>query len=92
MLFGLPLLYHIFVEDRNTLLANENAMSLGDWLPEISVLCVMMSLLLICFAMKKRDFAAERANSDDQQTIDILINNEEPAAAPAEDGETTGDT
>ena len=52
----------------------------------------MMSLLLICFAMKKRDFAAERANSDDQQTIDILINNEEPAAAPAEDGETTGDT
>ena len=90
-LFGLPLLYHIFVEDRNTLLANENAMSLGDWLPEISVLCVMMSLLLICFAMKKRDFAAERAISDEQQTIDILINNEEPAAAAPEDGETTGD-
>ena len=90
-LFGLPLLYHIFVEDRNTLLANENAMSLGDWLPEISVLCVMMSLLLICFAMKKRDFAAERASSDEQQTIDILINNEEPAAVAPEDGETTGD-
>ena len=51
----------------------------------------MMSLLLICFAMKKRDFAAEKASSDDQQTIDILINNEEPVAAPAEDGETTGD-
>ena len=91
-LFGLPLLYHIFVEDRNTLLANENAMSLGDWLPEISVLCVMMSLLLICFAMKKRDFVAETAGSDEQQAIDILIDNEEPAGATTEGDKTTGDT
>lgn len=56
-LFGLPFLYHILVEDRNTLLANEKAMSLAEWLPEISVLCIMLALLLITFAMKKRDFS-----------------------------------
>lgn len=91
-LFGLPFLYHIFVEDRNTLLANENAMSLGEWLPEISVLCIMLSMFLICFAMKKRDFAAERASSEEQQTIDILMETEEPAASAPEDDKTTGET
>lgn len=88
-LFGLPLLYHIFVDDLSTLRADENAMSLGEWLPEISVLCIMLSLLLICFAMKKRDFAAERASSEEQQTIDILMENEEPADGKPEDDKTT---
>lgn len=91
-LFGLPLLYHIFVDDLSTLRADENAMSLGEWLPEISVLCIMLSLLLICFAMKKRDFAAERASSEEQQTIDILMENEEPADGKPEDDKTTGET
>lgn len=90
-LFGLPLLYHIFVDDISTLRADENAMSLGEWLPEISVLCIMLSLLLICFAMKKRDFAAERASSEEQQTIDILMENEEPADGKPEDDKTTGE-
>lgn len=53
-LFGLPLLYHIFIEDRNTLLANENAMSIGEWLPEFSVLCIMAALFFITFAMKRK--------------------------------------
>lgn len=91
-LFGLPLLYHIFVNDLSTLRADENAMSLGEWLPEISVLCIMLSLLLICFAMKKCDFAAERASSEEQQTIDILMENEEPADGKPEDDKTTGET
>lgn len=90
-LFGLPLLYHIFVDDLSTLRADENAMSLGEWLPEISVLCIMLSLLIICFAMKKRDFAAERASSEEQQTIDILMENEEPADGKPEDDKTTGE-
>ena len=91
-LFGLPLLYHIFVDDLSTLRADENAMSLGEWLPEISVLCIMLSLLLICFAMKKRDFAAERASSEEQQTIDILMENEEPADGKPEYDKTTGES
>ena len=77
-LFGLPFVYHILVEDRNTFLANENAMSLAEWLPEISVLCIMAALLCTCFAMKRRDFAAEKAGSAEQQTIDLLVSNEEP--------------
>ena len=66
-------------------------MSLGEGLPEISVRCIMLSLLLICFAMKKRDFAAERASSEEQQTIDILMENEEPADGKPEDDKTTGE-
>lgn len=77
-LFGLPFLYHILVEDRNTLLANENAMSLAEWLPEISVLCIMLALLLITFAMKKRDFSKPATEPDEQEIIDILMQNEEP--------------
>ena len=83
-LFGLPFLYHILVEDRNTLLANENAMSLAEWLPEISVLCIMLALLFITFAMKKRDFSKPAVEPDEQEIIDILMQNEEPA----ENGET----
>lgn len=77
-LFGLPFVYHILVEDRNTLLANEHAMSLAEWLPEISVLCIMLALLLITFAMKKRDFSKPAAEPDEQEIIDILMENEEP--------------
>ena len=89
-LFGLPFVYHILVEDRNTFLANENAMSLAEWLPEISVLCIMLALLLITFAMKKRDFS--KPEPDEQEIIDILVQNEDPVPdkepAPEEKRET----
>ena len=83
-LFGLPFLYHILVEDRNTLLANEKAMSLAEWLPEISVLCIMLALLLITFAMKKRDFS--KPATEPSEIIDILMQNEDPV--PNENKET----
>ena len=85
-LFGLPFLYHILVEDRNTLLANEKAMSLADWLPEISVLCIMLALLLITFAMKMRDFSKPATEPSEQEIIDILMQNEDPV--PNENKET----
>ena len=53
---GLPFLFRVFVNDRNTILANENAMSLNDWLPELSVLCILLALFFIVFAMKKKEF------------------------------------
>ena len=53
---------------------------LAELLPEISVLCIMAALLCICFAMKRRDFAAEKASSAEQQTIDVLLSIEEPPA------------
>lgn len=83
-LFGLPFIYHILVEDRNTILATDNAMSLADWLPEMSVLCVMLALFFITFGMKKRDFAKERADSEEQKTIDLLLSNEESAEGESE--------
>ncbi|WP_298018517.1 hypothetical protein [uncultured Dysosmobacter sp.] len=49
LLFGLPMLYHIFVED-----TQKADWPVHDWLPEISVLCCMAALLCISLAMKKR--------------------------------------
>lgn len=76
-LFGLPLIVHIYL-DRDMIAPADKAVELSELLPEISVLCIMAALLCICFAMKKRDFAAEKAGSAEQQTIDLLVNNEEP--------------
>jgi len=50
-LFGLPMLYHIFVEDLR------QDWTLHTFLPELSVLCCMMSLLLLSFAMRKKVLA-----------------------------------
>ena len=49
LLFGLPLLYHIVVED-----TQKTGWPLHDWLPEISVLLCMAAMLLLSLAMKKR--------------------------------------
>ena len=49
LLFGLPMLYHIFVED-----TQKTGWPLHDWLPELSVLCCMAALLSLSLAMKKR--------------------------------------
>ena len=50
-LFGLPMLYHIFVEDM------QQEWTFHTFLPELSVLCCMMSLLLISLAMRKKTLA-----------------------------------
>lgn len=52
-LFGLPLLYHIFVEDLNAM-RSATLPTLPEGLQEISVLCTMLSLLLLSIAMKKK--------------------------------------
>jgi len=48
LLFALPLLYHIFVEDM------QKEWTLHTFLPELSVLCCMAALLCISLAMKKK--------------------------------------
>lgn len=53
-LFSLPLLYHIFVEDMQIYILAEPRPPYTDWLPEISVLCIMAALLSVSFAIKKR--------------------------------------
>ncbi len=54
-LFGLPLLYHIFVEDMQIYLLADPRPPFFEWLPEISVLCIMAALLCISIAMRKRE-------------------------------------
>ena len=51
-LFGLPLLFHIFVEDTRDYVFAEPPVPVWDWLPEISVLCIMAALFCQAIAMK----------------------------------------
>lgn len=54
-LFGLPLLYHIFVEDTQLYIFADPPVPFLEWLPEISVLMIMAALLSISVALEKRD-------------------------------------
>jgi len=54
-LFGLPLFYHIFVEDMQLYVFADPPVPFLEWLPEISVLCIMASLLALSFGIRKRD-------------------------------------
>lgn len=51
-LFGLPFVYHIFVEDLAAF--REGTISFQSGLQEMSVLCIMLSLLCVAFALKKK--------------------------------------
>ena len=51
-LFGLPLLYHIFVEDTRLYFFADPPVPVWHWLPELSVLCIMAGLFCLTFAMK----------------------------------------
>jgi len=51
-LFGLPLAFHLFVEDvKNYVIPGAD---LHTWLPEISVLCIMAALLCLSIAMEQK--------------------------------------
>lgn len=54
-LFGLPLLYHIFVEDMQIYVLAEPPVPIWDWMPEISVLCIMAALFSLVFAMETKN-------------------------------------
>lgn len=54
-LFGLPLLYHIFVEDMQIYVLADPRPPFFEWLPEISVLCIMAALFCVSVAMKKKE-------------------------------------
>lgn len=50
-LFGLPFIYHIFVEDLPVFLRKE--LTFVGWLPEISVLLIMLALFSAALGFKK---------------------------------------
>lgn len=53
-LFGLPLLYHIFVEDTQYYFFADPPVPVWEWLPEISVLCIMTALFCQSFAISAK--------------------------------------
>ena len=52
-LFGLPFLYHIFVEDLPALRDTANPVSFSGGMQEMSVLCIMLGLFCLSLSMKK---------------------------------------
>ena len=52
-LFGLPFLYHIFVEDLAALRDTANPVSFADGMQEMGVLCILLGLLSLSLSMKK---------------------------------------
>ena len=52
-LFGLPFLYHIFVEDLAALRDTANPVSFSNGMQEMGVLCIMLGLLFLSLSMKK---------------------------------------
>lgn len=53
-LFGLPLAYHVFIEDMKLYVLADPPVPFVAWLPEISVLLIMAGLLFLSVAMKKK--------------------------------------
>lgn len=83
-LFGLPFLYHIFVEDLARLRDAVNPMTLSEGLQELSVLCVMVSLFCVGMGLKKREAKAGEAGGPGK--------NREEEAATAPEGKETSQT
>lgn len=50
-LFGLPLAYHLLVEDTRLYFFADPPVPIREWMPEISVLCIMAALLSQSFAV-----------------------------------------
>lgn len=51
-LFGLPLAYHILVEDTRYYFFADPPVPVRQWIPELSVLCIMAALLCLSVALK----------------------------------------
>lgn len=54
LIFGLPFLYHLFVEDTQKYFFASPAVPVFEWLPEISVLMIIASLFFISLSFEKR--------------------------------------
>ena len=60
-LFGLPFLYHIFVEDLPALQNTANPVTFSAGMQEMGVLCIILGLFCLSLSMKKEVTAAEEA-------------------------------
>ena len=96
LLFGLPFLYHIFVEDLPALRDTVNPVSFSGGMQEMSVLCVMLGLFCLSFSMKKsivEPMMIHLPKIRKPKVPEAQEKTEEASVAPEETGETvTTDT
>ena len=90
LLFGLPFLYHIFVEDLPALRDTVNPVSFSGGMQEMSVLCIMLGLFCLSFSMKKSivEPMIHLPRIRKPKVSDGQTEPEEAAAAPEEAAET----
>ncbi len=90
-LFALPFLYHIFVEDLKALQDTANPVTFSAGMQEMSVLCIMLSLLLLSLGMKKlvkepRAPKAGKTSATSANGVEVAVPAADaPAPAPAEE-------
>jgi len=87
-LFLLPFLYHVGVEDIARLRDTVNPVTFTAGMQEMSVLCIMLSLLFTSLAMKKLVKKAKKAEEERKPEVPAPAPQEPPAApAPAQAAE-----
>ena len=92
-LFGLPFLYHVFIEDLAALRNTENPVTFSGGLQEMSVLCVMLALLCTAFAMKKKKPAEKPAQpAAEEPTASVPVVEAEILPAIPARAESEGNT
>ena len=93
-LFLLPFLYHVGVEDIARLRDTVNPVTFTAGMQEMSVLCIMLSLLFTALAMKKLVKEPKKAKAAQQeepapekpaQEQPVFVQPEEPVTEPAPD-------
>ena len=93
-LFLLPFLYHVGVEDIARLRDTVNPVTFTAGMQEMSVLCIMLSLLFTALAMKKLVKEPKKAKADTQKEAEpvqetaaqekpVFTQPEEPVSEPA---------
>lgn len=84
-LFGLPFVYHLAVEDLPAMRDSANPVTFAAGMQEMSVLCIMLALLFIALAMKKKRPELEEAELPKMKASKIVMRPKEQPETPAEE-------
>ena len=86
LLFGLPFLYHVFVEDLAALQDTANPVTFAAGMQEMGVLCIMLGLFFLSLSMKKtvREPEAELPKMKDPKVLRPEKSEQSPEAVSSE--------
>lgn len=59
-LFGLPFLYHLLIEDMVLYVFADPRPPFFEWLPELSVLCILLGLFFLGIALKPKQTSCQK--------------------------------